>query len=762
MDMEMSIDKDMENRIEIIPASDRSYLENKYHNTEAEFDSFNRMAYHGYEYDCETGLSDEEIDEGLSRLVKKLEGESHALVKAKAVAYVLDHTRIDINEKDYFVGIYSWGRLIDKYTVKKWHSELISSVKEEPCAKKVSEFGQTGAAWVGLDFDHTVPDWKSMTELGFPGLLRRIEDTYSRLKKSNSLSEKQETFYLAMKIEYEAIIRFIDRLYQYSLTKHFAKAEVISACLKSLRDGAPQNTYEMLQMIYLYFMISESIDHYQVRSLGYGLDATLYPFYRKDVEQKIFSKEELEAFIAYFLMQFSAIGSYWGQPVYLAGTNCDGSSKVNEVSYLILDIYDRLGLYNPKIQIKISAGTPKKFVCQALEMIRSGTNSIVFCNEDIIVKSMMKSGATYEEAMDAVVKGCYEYAVRAGSVGISFNTFNAAKVCSLVFWNGADLRTGIQVGVKTGEITDEMDFKSFYQAYLTQYGYLIETAIEYLNQIEPYVHEVNPSLLYSGTIPACVEKMTDALGGGVKNVSDMLVNGLGTAVDSLMAVYELVYEKKATMLVELKHALECNWEGYEKLRIKALNCKHKYGTGDQMADAYANALHQFFALRLADRKNSHGGNYEYELHSARAFLEQGKLTEATPDGRKYGEETSKNASPTPGVDKNGVTALISSATTMDFSLSDSGACLDVMLHPSSVQGEDGLEVLYSVLDIYRSKGGASIHFNIFNADTLRDAQKNPQKYRNLQVRVCGWNVLWNNMNKEEQNAYIKRAENISF
>lgn len=123
-------------------------------------------------------------------------------------------------------------------------------------------------------------------------------------------------------------------------------------------------------------------------------------------------------------------------------------------------------------------------------------------------------------------------------------------------------------------------------------------------------------------------------------------------------------------------------------------------------------------------------------------------------------ETSKNASPTPGVDKNGVTALISSATTMDLSLSDSGACLDVMLHPSAVQGKDGLDVLYAVLYTYISKGGASIHFNIFNADILRDAQKHPEKYQNLQVRVCGWNVLWNNMNKHEQDAYIRRAENI--
>ena len=133
---------------------------------------------------------------------------------------------------------------------------------------------------------------------------------------------------------------------------------------------------------------------------------------------------------------------------------------------------------------------------------------------------------------------------------------------------------------------------------------------------------------------------------------------------------------------------------------------------------------------------------------------------ATPDGRKAGEENSKNASPSPGADRNGITALIRSATRIDTVLCNGGFCLDAMLHPSAVQGEDGLAALHGVLMTYMNRGGASIHFNIFSADTLRDAQKNPEKYRNLQVRVCGWNVLWNRLDRKEQDAYILRAENI--
>ena len=393
-------------------------------------------------------------------------------------------------------------------------------------------------------------------------------------------------------------------------------------------------------------------------------------------------------------------------------------------------------------------------------LFRSGSSSIVFVNEETIVKALMRQGATYEKAVDSVVKGCYEYVTKADALCISFSTFNATKVIELVFNRGKDKRTGKQLGLDTGDVTGFKTFDEFYNAYRAQFVNAVQNMLKTLAVFEPYVNGVNPSILYSATIPQCVETLTDATDGGIKNISSMWLNGFGTSIDALMAVYELVYEQKTVTMAELKAAVDANWEGYEKLRIKAQRCKHKYGNGDKMADAYANTVHQLFSAQFSGLKNCHGGNYEYELHSARAFIEQGWKTWATPDGRKTGDETSKNASPTPGMDRSGVTALIRSATNMDLSLCDSGCCLDVMLHPSAVQSEDGLEAFYSVLTTYAKNGGASIHFNVFNAETLIDAQKHPENYKNLQVRVCGWNVLWNNLVKAEQDAYIQRALNI--
>ncbi|MEE1280346.1 MAG: pyruvate formate lyase family protein [Oscillospiraceae bacterium] len=758
--MKKIVEEHMKNYSFILPEQDRAYIENKYHNTNESFNAFRHRQYHGYEYDSATGLSDNEINTGLAKLVKQLEGKSRYIIKARTVEYVLDNTRIDVNENDYFPGIYSWGRLIDAHTINPWHQQAYEETKEALGSNYINDYSTTGTVNLHLDFDHTVPDYNSLMKLGFRGILARAQASYDALNDKHELSEEQKEFFAALTITYEAILRFIDRLYNYSLTKSSDKQKRISESLKNLWSGAPKTTYDALMMIYLYFMISESIDHYQVRSLGYGLDATLYSFYKKDIQNGTFTEEEIATFIVYFLLQFSAMGNYWGQPMYLAGTNPDGSTKVNELTYLILDVYDELDIYNPKIQIKVNRNTPKDFILKALEMIRHGSNSIVFCNEETIVKALMRQGATYERALDSVVKGCYEYVTKADTLCISFNTVNALKPVALVFNNGVDLLTGIKLGVETGDVAEFKSFEEFYSAYRRQFVYVVRRALEGILVFETHVNRVNPSVLYSATIPQCVEKMIDANNGGINNVSSMWLNGLGSATDALMAVYELVFEKGETTLKELKQALQNNWVGYEKLRLKALNCKHKYGNGDKLADSYANAIHQLFSAQFSGLKNCHGGNFEYELHSARAYIGQGRRTEATADGRKHGDETSKNASPTAGMDKNGITALIASATNMDLSLADSGTCLDVMLHPSAVQGEDGLEILYNVLQTYMKKGGASIHFNIFNKEMLLDAQKNPDKYKNLQVRVCGWNVLWNNMSKKEQDAYILRAENI--
>ena len=739
--------------------NDRYYIERKYHDPAKPFNSYARWNYHGYDYDSSTGMNDEELQAGLRVLKEQIKDEPRPLQKAKLFAYVLDNARIDVNEHDYFVGIWNWNRPIAPHCVYPWAEEVKRSSPDD--LETIGAFDRSGAVFGFLDHDHTVPDWDSLFTLGFSGILQRLHDSYAALERQAPPTQKQRDFYCGCVLAYESILRFIDRLYQLACKQTHAKAESYALCLKQLRDGAPMDTYQALQLIYIYFMLSESVDNYQVRSLGYGLDSSLYPFFVRDIQSGKYTKEDIAEFLAYFLMQWSAIGNYWGQPLYLGGRDRRGNSKVNELSYLILETYDKLGIYNPKIQIKVANNTPKDFVYQAMKMIQKGHTSIVFIHDEMAVKCLMNRGATYEQALDSVISGCYEYKTKKVGVGISALHVNLLKPISYVFDNGYDRISDLQIGLQTGEIDNFKTFDEFYKAYLRQLEHIMITYMQALLPFERQIAKINPSLMFSSTVAECVATMTDALDNGVANGSTLLVSGLGTAVDALMAVYELVYEKKTVTLAQLKNALLQNWEGQEILRRKALHCQHKYGRGDEFADRYAAEITKFFSDTLSGRKNGHGHNYAFEMHSARAFIIQGEKTAATPDGRRMGEELSKNASPHPGTDKNGVTALIHSATAIDTVRANVGFCLDVMLHPTTTQGEKGLDVLYQIMRTYMDKGGQSIHFNIFNAETLRDAQAHPERYENLQVRVCGWNTHWNTMSKTEQDAYILRAENIA-
>lgn len=739
---------------------DRSFIENKYHLQDAPFDPFKRRAYHGYDYPSETGLSDEEIMDGLRALDKKLDGLPHPIAKAEAIRYVLENTRIDVNDRDYFVGIYSWDRLPKEITVHKWKNEIFSETIPEIDAR-MKEMNASGAVTIWPDFDHVVPDWHSLLSLGFPGIRERARRYRLRHAENGTLTSSVAAYFDGIEIEYSASIALFERLAAFGEARNTERSRFVAASLRRLASGAPQNFFDALQLMYLYFMISESVDYYQVRSLGNGLDRSLFPFYERDLQNGTFTREEMREFLGYFFLQWSAIGNYWGQPFYLAGTDENGNTRVNALSHDIIDVYGALDIYNPKIQIKVSHNTPRGFLDKVFTLIRQGKNSFVFCCEPGMIKAVMGYGATYEEARDMDIRGCYETGGRANEVSTVTGYVNALKPVLYALSNGRDETIGRQFGLETGELASLSTFENFYTAITKQLLFLVDETVRVSRAYEQYLGVINPSSLYSATVETSLDKGLDAYQNGVKfNNSAILLCGLGSMVDAVMAVKEFVYVKKELSLEELKRALNANFVGYEKLRAKIRASKHKYGNGDAETDLYAAMLAHLFCSRVNGTKNSRGGIYKAILHSARQFIEQGKKTGATPDGRCAGEEISKNASPSIGMDRNGVTALIRSALALHPSSFHESFCLDVMLHSSAVSGENGNDILYALLDTYRKKDGMSIQFNVMNAEALRDAREHPEHYRNLQVRVCGWNVLWNNLSKEEQDAYILRSENI--
>ena len=320
-------------------------------------------------------------------------------------------------------------------------------------------------------------------------------------------------------------------------------------------------------------------------------------------------------------------------------------------------------------------------------MIRRGHNSLVFVCEEGIRRMMMGEGYPEEIARTCDIRGCYEPAPRALGNITGAGHVNMLKPVELVFNDGVDPKTGYFCDCGAAKLADIHSFREFYAAYMKYLDNIIETTYICSYEFEKYLQYINPAQLYSITIAHSLETAKDAFAdGSVYNITSLLCAGLGTAVDALMAVKEFVFDRGELTLAEFRDILRNNWEGAEKLRLRILRSRNKYGNGIPEVDCYAAALAHYFGGKLNLRPNSRGGWYQASGHSARTFIIMGERTGATPDGRRAGEEMSKNISPTMGADVNGVTALIDSATAIDSADLPGDFPLDVMMHPATVQG----------------------------------------------------------------------------
>lgn len=713
-------------------------------------------------FDPATGLDEAGLKARLEAVWAARGNRPHPVVKAELYACVADHVQIDVSPHDWYPGFGCWDRNrrpLMEYT-GRWAAELEQAGLL--FGESFRRFSEMGASRMWIDFDHSVPQWDDILELGFPGMLKRAELFRSLHKTRGTLTPETEAFFDGIRITLEASLRLIARLRDHARRTADGNPRVLAVaeCLDRLLAGPPQTTYEALMFDWLVFFFGEHIDRTQVRSLG-NLDRLLYPFFQRDVASGRYTEEQIREFVRYFLMQFAAIANYWGHPFYFGSTRADGSSEINPMSHLILDVFDDLGIMSPKLQIKVSPNTPRDFVDKALDMIRRGHSSIVFCNEPGMMRALIDGGATPDEARTCHISGCYEFGVYGKSNGTGPAHLNLPKLLELVFNDGADPRTGICHAAET-RLSDVKSFEDFYAAYLTQVRFTVDRTIEAVNAFERYLHVINPTNVFSATCEYSLNSGRDAFSNGLKyNNTTILCIGIGTAVDALMAVREFVFDRPAVSLAGLKQALADNWAGAEKLRLRIRKSDHKHGNGDAGTDALLVRLANDLGRMINGRPNVRGGFFHASSHPARQFIELGKLTGATPDGRCAGDEFSKNMSPTPGMDRRGPTALIQSVTRVDSRVFPADFCLDLMLIPAAVSGEEGLAAMRGLLETYFSRHGLALNINVFDAAQLERAIEHPEEHEGLQVRVCGWNARFNDMVHPEKLAYVERAKNVS-
>ena len=737
--------------MQYIKNEDYEYIMQKYADEPKSIVGRNRFVRQDKIFNENTGLDGDVIIQRITEEDEKMSDLSHPIRKAKALEFVLKNTRICCDRRDIFPAINSLDRPLNKTIIGKWNNELFRE-KIPNVLKAMDEYTNASICTIWPDFDHSVPDFDRLLSLGFSGILAEV----SEKAEANKDPEKQE-FYDVVKYSYSAFIDFLSRLED--LAKKTPGSEKLAKALNNLKQNPPRSFYEAMLLIYIYFMISEHIDCLQVRSLS-NIDRQLYYLYKSDLQRGV-TEEEIRTTLAYFFLQFTAIGNYWNQPVYLGGTKADGTTEINELSYLFLDVYDKMGIYNPKIQIKLAESTPKNFVLKALDMIRRGNNCIVFVCDETIRKALVNAGASEEEARLAVVKGCYEYSTP-GSFEGGMNYFNLLKPLEQALHEGCDGVTGVKYMDGVPSLEYYTTFEKLYDEYKRILLYHINQVIETVNSFEDYLSYINPLSMFSGTIKKAVDNGKDVLEGGTKTASSVQFGFLADTVDSLIMIKKYVYDKKELTLSEFVEILDKNYKGHDIFRKKLLADKDKYGNNKDFPDSLARDLTHFIATNVMGRPTApkRGGKWGCGFHVARMSYTMADKTASSPNGRRIGDELSKNVSASMGQNREGATAAILSATKIDATEFTSDAALDLGLLPSAVQGDDGLEAMYGLVTTFRKRGGHAIHINVFDAETLRDAQKHPERYEDLQIRVCGWNVLWNNINKKEQDGFIRQAESL--
>ena len=721
-------------------------------------DTYLRRKFRQDVTDRTTGLGLDALKVRLAEIVRDgLEaGDPWRIIKAKCFAAQALEMSIDVSTYDWFPAISVWNRTglpikgVIGPRAGEVNREVVSSAARTAWAK-----GNAEGDWnVWQDFDHSVPDWRVILKLGFPGLRDRLTAIAGATGTDGRYADP---FAESVRLTADAVLGLLDRFVTVGERRLVSasgdgrvRLEKEIAALKRLRKGPPETAYETMLFIWIYFFCSEHLDGIQCRSLT-ELDVFLTPYYEADLAAGRTTEAEFRAQLKHFFWQWGSVANYWNQPIGLGGTKADGTTEFNHVTKIILEEMDAYAQPTPKFLVKVAPNTPEWAMDKMMDLARRH-RSIAFVGEEPCARALKRwFGATDEDCRKMVLRGCYEFDLCDGVNRSSGGYVNFLKPVERMMHDCA-----------AGH--DFADWEAFKAEYLRRLAEVLDGICAVALETEKAFDRVNPACLMTLATEHALKTRKDGYANGCPrgNNTGILSAGIGTAVDALLAVKEIVYERRELTLSAFGRVLADDWKGHEALRLRTLRSKRKWGNNDPDANRLGGEIVKLFAAQVNGKPNARGGIFIAVGHSARQYVSFGEKTGATPDGRKAGDEISKNMSPTMGADTEGATALVmtlanSGTTTVDL-LGDYP--LDVMLHPSVCAGKRGLDLMKSIVRIFHRNGGSVVQFTVFSAEELRDAQAHPEKYENLQVRVCGWNVRWNDLTKAEQEAFICRAENI--
>lgn len=537
-------------------------------------------------------------------------------------------------------------------------------------------------------------------------------------------------------------------------------------------EHAPKTFHQAIQMYwFVHVGITTELNTWDAFSPG-RLDQHLNPFYEKDVEEGRLTREGAQELLECMWVKFNnqpappkvgitlkESGTYTDfVNLNTGGIRPDGQDGVNEVSYIILDVMDEMKLVQPSSNVQISRKTPQKFLKRACEISRKGWGQPAFYNTEAIIQELLNAGKTIEDARLGGTSGCVETGCFGKEAYVLTGYMNLPKILELTLNNGFDKYTGKQVGIETGDPRDFKTYEELFEAYKKQLHYMVDVKVRGNAIIERICAEHMPCPLMSSIVDDCIAKGKDYQRGGARyNTRYIQGVGIGTITDSLAAIKYNVFDNEKFSMDTLLKAMEANFEGYEAELNMVKNKTPKYGNDDDYADDIMKEVFNLYHGEVTGRPTVNGGQYRVDMLPTTCHVYFGEVMGASPNGRLAEKPVSEGISPEKGGDTNGPTAVIKSCAKMDH-LITGGTLLNQRFAPSVVQGEEGLDNMANLIRAYFNMDGHHIQFNVFDKNVLLAAQKNPDEYKDLIVRVAGYSDHFNNLSRALQDEIIGRTE----
>ncbi|MCU0361941.1 MAG: glycyl radical protein, partial [Bacteroidales bacterium] len=614
---------------------------------------------------------------------------------------------------------------------------------------------------------HTVLGYR-MFRTGFLDLKKEISQRLAELDYFNdpdALDKSEEL--KAMDIACDAIIMYagrhageLERLAV--LEKNAARAaelRTMASVCRRVPANAPQTVHEMLQHYwFIHLGVITELNPWDSFNPG-RLDQHLYHVYKKEKDEGTLSEGLLHDLLGCFWVKFNnhpsppKMGVTASESntytdfclINLGGVRPDGTDAVNEMSYILLDVIREMRLLQPSSMVQISRKNPDLFIHKALDIIRTGFGQPSCFNTEAIIQELLRQGKSIEDARNGGASGCVETGAFGTEAYWLAGYFNLPKILELTLNNGFDRRTGVQVGLETGFAEDFRTFGDLVNAFGRQVRYVADIKIRGNNVIEKTFAKWLPVPFLSLLVEDCIARGTDYNAGGARyNTTYIQGVGLGSITDMLTSLKYNVYDTKRLGWGELSKAMDADFSGYEEIRHKLVYDTPKFGNDDDYADQQAVDVFEIYYDSVNGRSNSRGGVHRINMLPTTCHVYFGSVTGATPDGRHAGKPLSEGISPSQGADRQGPTSVIRSASKIDH-LRTGGTLLNQKFSPSFFEDEESYNCLTALIRSYFSLDGHHIQFNVVDADTLRDAQKHPELYRDLIVRVAGYSDYFNDL-----------------